>query len=84
MITHQEMYNTSENAVRDHIWVAVSACDLVAIVRKPQALDISRYKLLRVVSVTLFGKMSISIAASGVGSTLDDTGTCNQWHLFDL
>jgi Transposase DDE domain len=49
-------YGTSENAVKTQIWIALSIYVLVAIVKKRLALDISLYKLLQILSVTLFEK----------------------------
>src|SRR5437773_5116656 len=53
-------YGTSENAVKTQIWIALSVYVLVAIVKKRLALDVSLYKLLQILSVTLFEKMPIS------------------------
>ena len=77
-------YGTSENAVKTQIWIALSMYVLVAIVRKRLALDVSLYKLLQVVSITLFEKTPISIAVSDIGSKLDDIDFSNQLQLFDL
>jgi hypothetical protein len=77
-------YGTSENAVKTQIWIALSMYVLVAIVRKRLALDVSLYKLLQVLSITLFEKTPISIAVSDIGSKLDDVDNGNQLQLFDL
>src|SRR5665213_3972033 len=47
-------YGTSENAVKTQIWIAVSICVLVAIVRKRLGLEISLYQIRQVLCVTLF------------------------------
>jgi DDE family transposase/uncharacterized protein DUF4372 len=77
-------YGTSENAVKTQIWIALSVYVLVAIVRKRLALDVSLYKLLQIVSVTLFEKMPISTAILDVGPNVDETDDGNQLQLFDL
>jgi Domain of unknown function (DUF4372)/Transposase DDE domain len=77
-------YGTTENAVKTQIWIALSIYVLVAIVKKRLSLEISLYKLLQIVSITLFEKMPISTALFDVGSQFDDLDTGNQLELFDL
>jgi hypothetical protein len=77
-------YGTSENAVKTQIWIALSVYVLVAIVRKRLALDVSLYKLLQILSVTLFEKTPISTAVLDVGLNVDKVGDSNQLQLFDL
>ena len=53
-------YGTSQNAVKTQIWIAVSVYVLVAIVKKQLRLDdLSLYKILQILSVTLFEKTSL-------------------------
>jgi hypothetical protein len=77
-------YGTSENAVKTQIWIALSVYVLVAIVKKRLALDVSLYKLLQILSVTLFEKTPISIAVFDVASQFDQVDDGNQLELFDL
>ena len=77
-------YGTSENAVKTQIWIALSVYVLVAIVKKRLALDVSLYKLLQILSVTLFAKTPISIAVFDAGSQFQDIDDGNQLQLFDL
>ena len=77
-------YGTSENAVKTQIWIALSVYVLVAIVRKRLALDVSLYKLLQVLSLTLFEKMPISTAVLDAGSQFDESPNRNQLQLFNL
>ena len=77
-------YGTSENAVKTQIWSALSIYVLVAIVKKRLALDVSLYKLLQILSVTLFEKTPISIAVFDIGSQFDQIDDGNQLQLFDL
>jgi hypothetical protein len=77
-------YGTAENAVKTQIWIALSIYVLVAIVKKRLSLKISLYKLLQILSITLFEKMPISTAVFDVGSQFDDIDNGNQLELFDL
>ena len=77
-------YGTTENAVKTQIWIALSIYVLVAIVKKRLALEISLYKLLQILSVTLFEKTPISRALFDVRSQFDDIDDGNQLILFDL
>jgi hypothetical protein len=52
-------YDTSENAVKTQIWIAVSVYVLVAIIRKRLDLEASLYQILQILSVTLFEKTPI-------------------------
>jgi hypothetical protein len=77
-------YGTAENAVKTQIWMALSVYVLVAIVKKRLSLDVSHYKLLQILSVTLFEKTPISIAVFDIGSQFDQIEDGNQLQLFDL
>jgi hypothetical protein len=77
-------YGTSENAVKTQIWIALSVYVLVAIVRKRLDLEVSLYKLLQVLSLTLFEKMPISTAVFDTGSQFDEVDAGNQLQLFNL
>ena len=55
----KQFYGTSENAVKTQIWIAVSVCVLVAIVKKRLDLDASLYTLLQILSVALFEKIPL-------------------------
>jgi IS4 transposase len=77
-------YGTSENVVKTQIWIARSVYVLVAIVKKRLALDVTLYKLLQILSVTLFEKTPISIAVFDADSQFEDIDNSNQLPLFDL
>lgn len=49
-------YGTSENAVKTQIWIAISVYVLAAIVKKELHLDLSLYKILQILSITVFEK----------------------------
>ena len=77
-------YGTSGNAVKTHIWIAVSIYVLVAIVRKRLGLEASLYQILQVLSVTLFEKVPIlrALQASDFQDDLPCPG--NQLIPFDF
>ncbi len=52
----QRFYGTSSNAVKTQIWIAVSIYVLIAIIRKRLGLEPSLYKILQIISVTIFEK----------------------------
>src|SRR3989440_2713980 len=52
-------FGTSENAVKTHIWIAVSVYVLVAIIRKRLQMEASLYQILQILSLTLFEKIPI-------------------------
>src|SRR5713226_1948178 len=77
-------YGYIENAVKTQIWIALSVYVIVAIVRKRLGLEVSLYKLLQILSVTIFEKTPISIAVFDIGSQFDQIDDGNQLQLFDL
>ncbi len=60
----QNFFGTSQNAVLTQIWIALSVYVLIAIIKKRLDLEISLYKILQILSVTIFEKMPISRAFS--------------------
>jgi hypothetical protein len=60
--TIKAFYDTTENALKTQIWIAVSVYVLVAIVRKRLGLEATLYLILPVLSITLFEKTSIKHA----------------------
>ena len=77
-------FDTSENAVKTQIWIAVSIYVLVAIVRKRLGLEISLYQILQILSVTLFEKTPILQALQPSDSQENSIDPANQLILFDL
>ena len=77
-------YGTSENAVKTHLWIAISVYLLVAIVKKRLNLPGSLYTLLQVISVTLFEKMPISQALQKKDYDNPQLTNSNQLILFDF
>ena len=79
----KRFYGTSENAVKSQIWIAVSTYLLVAIVKKRLHLDASLYTLLQISSLTLFEKMPILQAFSGIAHDSQSPVPSNQLNLFN-
>ena len=69
-----------ENAVKTQAWVALSIYVLVAIVKKQLGLDLSLYKILQILSVTVFEKTPILEGFSNFNDGFTDAETCNQCH----
>ena len=77
-------YGTSENAVKCQVWVALSIYLLVAIVKKRLGLELSLYKILQILSVTIFEKAPIVEGFSNFSDELSNAEPCIQLSLFDL
>ena len=77
-------YGTSPNAVKTQVWVAITVYVLVAILKKQFHLDLSLYKILQILSVTLFEKTPISWAFSHYNNRILQPDPCIQLHLFNL
>ena len=77
-------YGTSQNAVKTQVWVAISVYVLVAILKKQLQLDLSLYKILQILSVTIFEKTPISLALSQYNGRSSQTDPCIQLDLFTL
>ena len=80
----KSFYGTSENAVKTQIWTAISVYVLVAIIKKHLSLDLSLYKLLQILSVTLFEKTPILQVISNAEGQASFVDPPNQLSLFDL
>jgi hypothetical protein len=80
----KKFYGTSANAVKAQLWVALIVYLLVAILKKRLGLQASLYKILQVLSVTLFEKMPILQALEGVDVELPSQIPPNQLSLFEL
>lgn len=77
-------YGTSQNAVKTQIWVAISVYVLVAIIKKRLRLDLSLYKILQILSVTLFEKTPISQGFFNFSNSFPSVDTSKQLQLFNL
>jgi hypothetical protein len=77
-------YGTSENAVKTQIWIAVSVYVLVAIVKKRLGLEASLYRLMQLLSVTIFEKMPLLTALTADDAKSDTSMDANQLNLFEF
>ena len=80
----KRFYGTSENAVRTQIWIAISVYVLMAIIKKQLKLDVSLHTLLQILSVTLFEKLPLQQAVTGVDPFTNDAISHNQLKLFEF
>jgi hypothetical protein len=78
----KKFYGTSENALKTQIWIAISIYLLVAIVKKQLNLEGSLYRILQILSVTLFEKTPILEALSLSECETELTTLCKQLILF--
>lgn len=76
-------YGTSENALKTQIWIAISIYVLVAIVKKRLNLEGSLYRILQILSVSVFEKTPISEALADVGDSTLSEALRNQLTLFE-
>lgn len=79
----KKFYGTSENALKTQIWIAISVYVLVAIVKKQLNLKASLYRILQILSISLFEKTSILEALSSTDYQIELTTVCKQLTLFD-
>ena len=80
----KSFFGTSENAVKTQIWVAITVYVLVAIIKKQAPLDLSLYKILQILSITLFEKTPLLSGLSHVADNLDAADSRTQLKLFNL
>jgi hypothetical protein len=77
-------YGTSENAVKTQVWVALSVYVLVAIVKKQLGLDMTLYKILQILSITIFEKTPILEGFFNFAAESEALNTWKQLNLFDF
>jgi len=80
----KRFYGTSENAVRTQIWIAISVYVLAAIIKKQLRLGVSLHTLLQILSLTLFEKVPLQQAITGVEPIANDSTSHNQLKLFEF
>lgn len=78
----KSFFGTSENAVKSQIWIAVSVYVSVAIIKKQLQLDADLYRILQVLSVTLFERMPLQQILSDTDYNTQDHDNPNQMDLF--
>jgi hypothetical protein len=80
----KKFFGTTENAVKTQIWIAISVYVLVAIAKKELQLhDGSLYRILQILSITLFEKTPIFTALSSSIYTSRLDHDSKQLILFD-
>ena len=79
----KSFFGTSENAVKTQVWVAITIYVLVAIVKKRSQLDLSLYKILQILSITLFEKTPLLSGFSQLADNCEDADPRTQLKLFD-
>ena len=77
-------YGTSENAVKTQVWIAVTVYVMVAILKKQLQLDLSLYKILQILSVTIFEKTPILQEFSQFDDRVSEPDSGIQLTLLDL
>ncbi len=77
-------YGTSENAVKNQRWIAVSTYLLVAIVKKMLKIELSLYTILQILSVTIVEKMPVLQVLTDCDYTAPKYVDPNQLNLFDF
>jgi hypothetical protein len=75
-------YGTSANAVKTQIWIAVSVYLLLAIVKKRLGLSADLYRILQIVSITIFEKTPLLQALSYIHPQPAFHHQPNQLNLF--
>jgi len=79
----KSFYGTTENALKTQIWIAISIYVLIAIVKKRLNLEGSLYRILQILSVSVFEKTPLLQALSDVHLKDLETDSCNQLTLFE-
>ena len=80
----KKFYGTSPNAVKTQIWVALIVYLLVAILRKQLNLKASPYRILQILSLSLFDRRPILQALQPLDPQMTPPHPANQLNLFDL
>ncbi len=80
----KSFFGTSPNAVKTQIWIAVCIYVLVAILKKQLNLSESLHKILQVLSVNPFEKVTLQELLTQDESQANNYNNQNQLMLFDL
>ena len=80
----KKFYGASPNAVKTQIWVAMIVYLLLAILRKQHGVEAGLYRILQILSVTVFEKTPILPVLEGLDPQLPPPTLSNQLTLFDL
>ena len=77
-------FGTSPNAVKTQIWIAISIYVMVAIIRKMEKIELNRYTILQIFSVSLFEKVPIYQLLTDDSLQTFDYDPRKQLKLFEL
>ena len=76
-------FGTIENIVKIQIWITVSVCVLVAVIKKRLKLEAKFYTILQVLSVTIFGRLPLEQMFTEPNYKTESPKINNQLPLFD-
>ena len=77
-------FGTSQNAVKTHIWIAISVYLLVAIFKKELKIDRSLGEILQILNITLFEKVSMNQVHTRFPLQQKESQSCKQLILFEF
>jgi len=80
----KSFYGTSLNAVKTQIWISISVYVMIAIIKKTLKIEMSLYKILQILSVSVFEKLSILQLLTKSNYRNQSHYDPNQLILFDL
>jgi len=80
----KSFYGTSLNAVKTQIWICVSVYVMIAIIKKTLKIEMSLYKILQILSVSVFEKVSILQLLTKLNYRNKQHSDPNQLILFNL
>jgi hypothetical protein len=78
----KKFYGTTEDAVKTQIWIAVSTCVLVTIVKKRLKVHASLYEMLQILSLTMFEQTPFDTLFSQIRAAQNDADATKQLNLF--
>jgi hypothetical protein len=76
-------FGTTENAVKTQIWIAISVYVLIAIIKKRLAIRAPLYRILQILSLTLFEKTQLNTMFDEQPLQQSETHQPNFLNLFD-
>ena len=70
--------------MKTQVWVGMAVYALVAIVKKQLGLDLSLYKILQILSVTIFEKTPILEGVFNIADGIENPNLGKQLNLFEF
>ncbi|MGD8782688.1 MAG: IS4 family transposase [Ignavibacteria bacterium] len=77
-------YGTTANAVKTQIWISICTYVMIAIIKRRLKIDMSLYKILQILSVSVFEKVPILQLLTETSCRFELHSDSNQLILFDL